>query len=90
MRDRIEQEVAEDTETMVHSPLFSPFPPVRLFLRVANSPRSIVRGKILRCQSNSAILLECTCFDGARPLDSDDHRHLRYPFLGTGAEISVH
>jgi hypothetical protein len=38
VRGRIEQEAAEQTETLVNSPLFSPFPPVDSFLLAANNP----------------------------------------------------
>jgi hypothetical protein len=38
VRGRIEQQVAEQTEGLVNSPLFSRFPPVCSFLLAANSP----------------------------------------------------
>ena len=47
-RGRIEQEVAEQTERLVDSPLFSRFPPVSLFLLAANVPSMNVRGQRLR------------------------------------------
>ncbi len=48
-RGRIKQEGTEDTEAMVSSALFSPFPPVRSFLLAANIACLNVRGQILRC-----------------------------------------
>jgi hypothetical protein len=47
-RGRIEQEAAEQTERLVDPPLFSPFPPVSLFLLAANIPSMNVRGQMLR------------------------------------------
>ena len=48
VRGRIEQEVAEQTETVVKSPLLPPFPPVGSFLLSVHLTRMDVRGQMLR------------------------------------------
>ena len=56
VRGRIEQEVAEQTEGLVNSPLFSRFPPVCSFILAANSRCMDMRGQMLRRRLTSGII----------------------------------